>query len=222
MPEFSFAFSRMQMLELKHIAKLNIKDGARVYAGATQDWYTRKFQKRAGCGPTTCATLLWYLAQTRDGLGALCPYDARTRVGFSQLMEDVWNYVKPGRFGVNRTETFTEGIRRYAADRGVSLACDVMNIPAARRKPGIWALSAFLLHAVEQDRPVAFLNLSAGGVKGLQTWHWVPIIGVDPKTCMVRILDGGRRLDADFALWLRRTARGGGLVSASPINEKNG
>jgi len=210
------------MLELRQAAKLNIKDGTRVHAGATQDWYSRKFQRRAGCGPTTCATLLWYLAQTRDGLKTLCPYDARTRDGFAALMEEVWNYVKPGRFGVNNTHIFTEGICRYAAERGIKLTCDVINIPASRRKPGLRETVNFVVNSIERDLPVAFLNLSSGGVQGVQTWHWVPIVGIDREIGIARILDGGRRLDINFAQWLQRTARGGGLVSAAPTRERNG
>jgi len=208
--------AQTKMIELKHIEKLNIQDGTRVCAGARQDWYAQKWRKRAGCGPVTCATLLWYMAQTCDGLCALCPYNARKREGFLELMNDVWHYATPGRFGLRSTAAFVKGIRQYAADRGISLACDVMDVPTSRRKPQLREAVDFIADSISRDRPVAFLNLSAGFVAGLQNWHWVPIVGIDPKDFSVRVLDGGDCVDADFALWLRRTARGGGLVAVAP------
>jgi hypothetical protein len=73
-------------------------DGGRYYGGS-QEWYDTFINKRAGCGPVTCCHIMMYLAKSRQGLLSLAHCDCQTKQGFLGLMEDVWNYVTPGRMG---------------------------------------------------------------------------------------------------------------------------
>jgi hypothetical protein len=70
---------------------------------------------------------------------------------------------------------------------------------------------------LDNDVPVAFLNLCNGEEKNLDKWHWVTIISIefddDKCSSAVEILDEGMVKKIDIPLWYRTTTLGGGLVS---------
>ena len=82
----------------------------------------------AGCGPTSCSKIMWYLSQTKEQYKGLCTYDGTTYEGFLKLMEDIWSYVTPGLMGVNKLELFEEGAMRYGKDKGYDLSCKSFRI----------------------------------------------------------------------------------------------
>lgn len=193
---------------------LHICDPAPGY-GADQEWYGTEWQRKSGCGPTSCAHLLWYLSRTRLGCGALCPYDGFNRAGFVRLMEDVWQYITPGRMGVNSTSIFTRGAVRYAQDRGLHLHCRVLNIPLLQGdRPEFTQVAEFLECAFEDDLPVAFLNLSNGTLTNLENWHWVTLVAASGGKAMM--YDACERTEIDLETWLRTTRLGGGFVALEP------
>jgi hypothetical protein len=200
---------------IRQAALLKIKgEGGDEKYGGMQLWYTTEWQRRAGCGPTTAALLLWYLAQTRADCQALCGYPAGVQKGFLWLMEEVWQYVTPGMRGLNKTSMMAEGAVSYAAARGVALECGVFDIPEILcKRPGLEALSDFISQSVESDSPVGFLNLSNGRLTNLDNWHWVTIVGYDRGSHTALMYDQGRRVEIDLELWLRTTLFGGGFVS---------
>jgi hypothetical protein len=83
------------------------------------------------------------------------------------------------------------------------------------------------MEALKNDAPVAFLNLHAGDVEELDTWHWVTIIGVDEElgdlgghgagtaSFKARFYDHGQCREADVGRWLATTKTGGGFVFIS-------
>ena len=76
-------------------------------------------------------------------------------------------------------------------------------------------LSICFRTALAADSPVAFLNLSHGLVKELDSWHWVTIVGLEQHgdgLMQTTILDGGREYAVDFRLWFQSTRAGGGLI----------
>lgn len=187
--------------------------GGAVTRGADQDWFPDLWQQRAGCGPTAAAVILSYLARTRPELAPLYPEGAMDRASFTGLMCRVWEHVTPVSHGLNRPEQMAEGMASFAAARGITLAPALFAFPAARTKrPPYEQAEAFLCRALEQDCPVAFLNLHNGKVKELDWWHWVTIIALEGGQAV--ILDSGKELRIDFRLWYATTKRRGGLVSA--------
>ena len=74
------------------------------YRGGDQEWYHDLWQRRAGCGPTTAAALLSYLAQAHPVLAPMAPGEAHTQAGFLAYMEAVWPYVTPGSRGLDDPE----------------------------------------------------------------------------------------------------------------------
>jgi hypothetical protein len=188
------------------------------YYGGDQEWFgsDKEYRKEAACGATTCANVLGYLAQTREDLAGLAPYDLHSKYGFLTFMKAVYPFVRPGFIGIMPAD-FTRGAREYSAERGVGFEYDLLTVPAASTKrPKGDVMYRFLNAALEDDLPVAFLSLSGGRVKNLDNYHWVTLIGLNDKTGVCRIVDNGRLLDVDLKKWLRRSVLGGAFVVVTP------
>ena len=190
--------------------------GGKTYRGANQEWYPTEWQQRAGCGPTTAAMLLAYLAATRPELRELYPSGRMDKESFTAFMEEVWQFVTPGRRGLNSNHLFVSGVTDFARERGIDLPVRELDIPRLRiARPSYDQCAAFLRTGLNADCPVAFLNFSRGRVANLDSWHWVPILSLEERSngqALCVILDGGRERIIDFRLWYQTSRGGGGLV----------
>ncbi len=195
---------------------LGVIDGDKTWQGGDQEWFAEEWQRKAGCGPTTGAHLISYLAQTRHELQALYPSCSWEKADFVTLMEQVWGHITPGRHGVNTLHLFTKGMASFAGERGLDLPIRDLDIPRFKiARPTVDQCAAFLRSGLEQDCPVAWLNLHNGGVPGLDSWHWVTVVGLEEHSSgpiLCTFLDGGKTVTADFRLWFQGTKAGGGLV----------
>jgi hypothetical protein len=207
------------MTTISNIDAFLIKDASeRSYYGGDQEWFgsRKEYRKEAACGATTCANILGYLAQTHAELAALAPYDLHSKDGFLAFMKAVYPYVRPGLIGIMPAD-FTRGATKYSERLGIALKYDTLTVPAASSKrPGADAMFSFLHAAIADDLPVAFLNLSSGRVKNLDSYHWVTLIGIDAEKDACRIVDNGRLLDVELKKWLRRSTLGGAFVAVEP------
>lgn len=195
------------------------------YRGGNQEWYQDVWQRRAGCGPTTAATLLAYLSETSSALLPLAPAERGTQGGFLQYMEDVWSYVTPGAKGLDKPESLVVGCRSFALSRGCRLQGEVLKVPARwEDRPSLVRCRDFIAQALDSDRPIAFLNYSNGALQNLDSWHWVPLISValgeappeGDEVLLCTVLDEGEERIIDLALWLETTLLGGALVDLYP------
>ena len=203
---------QLYTLKLTEALLIRDEDGNTTFGG-DQNWYSAKWHKQAGCGPTNGAHLISYLSQTRGKYSILTLHDCRSKTGFTALMEDVWHYMTPGIRGVNKTKFFNKSLCAYANDRGVSLSCRLLEIPMIRKKrPSCEEMLNFITQALSDDLPVAFLNLHNGGVINLESYHWVIIVAMDLKTNQVIIYDHGKKFEIDLKLWLSQTKAGGGFA----------
>jgi len=194
-----------------------------VFYGADQEWFNRVWQRIAGCGPTAAASLLWYLACTRPECAGLAPEapavsrDASKEASKKAMlahMETVWQYVKPGIYGVNRTNIFRDGVLRFGADRGIPLAVEVLDVPPGiENRPDRGKTAAFLTEALTKDLPPAFLNLAKGKENRLENWHWVTMTAFCSETMTGWCYDQGAHREFDMALWLETSSQGGGFVT---------
>ena len=188
--------------------------------GANQMWYSGMWKRRAGCGPTVCSHLMWYLSQTRPNCKNLCLHNGSTRLGFACLMEDIWRYVTPGMRGLNSTSAFMDGAVLYGKERNVMLGCRVLNIsPSKNERPPYAAVFHFVLSALLSNLPVAFLNLSNGVLQNLDNWHWVTLVGVDDDKKTAFMYDQGRAAEIRLEDWLETTTLGGGFVVLEPFDK---
>lgn len=184
--------------------------------GGDQEWYDDEWRKRAGCGPTCAANVTAYLALTRPALRALYAGEDMRREMFRAHMEDVYRFVTPGNMGLNRLEMFTDGIGEFARSRGLSLRAHVFEAHGNmfRGRPQVRELAEFVCAGLAADCPVAFLNLTNGRVKNLQSWHWVTITGADIDDARLTACasDEGREIRFDLRLWYLSTRMRGGFV----------
>lgn len=194
--------------------------------GCNQDWYDEHWQRQAGCGPCTSATLLLYLARTRPELAPLYPLPAADRIHFRHFMNQIWTFVTPGRMGVNEASMLVDGVTRFAATREKVLSNSVFLIPGltCNRHPFDQFIS-FILTGLNTDSPVAFLNLSNGRLTNLDSWHWVTISALflnDQAEHMAEISDSGDRKYINLTLWYQSTRLGGAAVYFSPADPVSG
>lgn len=204
----------IKKIKLSNTELYKIKDGNTIYNGPNQSWYPKRFQRLAGCGPTSCSNIIWYLSQTQEKYKELCPYDGTTFEGFLKLMEDVWRYVTPGFMGVNKLEMFENGAIRYGKEKGFTLSCKLLEIPGRKNISELEIDKAFnfIEDALKEDLPVAFLNLHNGQLVNLESWHWVTIYELDREKGRVSILDQSSLKEIDLKLWLNTSNKGGGFV----------
>ena len=186
--------------------------GSGVLFGCDQDWFRGFWQRKAGCGPCTGANLILYLS--RSGRLSL-PMEITDRASFLVLMERSWEYLTPGMMGLNSPFLMQRGLDAYLESLGSPLRSRVLEVPAQEAlRPSPAQAEAFIRQGLEAGSPVAFLNLSNGDIPGLESWHWVTVIGVSGtgEDAALDIYDNGKQLSVSLPRWLRATKRGGGFV----------
>lgn len=205
---------------LKHPEWLQIKDGDILSYGYTQEWFHTDWQRLAGCGPTTAAQMLQYI-YFKEGLDDPEVYKDRDSV--LPRMEEVWKYVTPRTGGgLYKTRWMAEGLTKYSEEKGWAYTVNMLRVyPFAVMRPKKEEVVQFLKAAMEEDVPVAFLNRHRGEEEGLDTWHWVPIVGCDWKEDPIVYVYDDRKI-REFRLyrWLERTIFGGGFVYLAKSKEK--
>lgn len=189
------------------------------YYGGNQEWYRTAWQRYTGCGPTVAATIFHYMHQDMhraDETHAAPIPMCRER--FTQLMEEVWEYVTPTRQGIPSTAFFGTSALSYIRAKELPFGKhDILDCTTSQGDTSLADIVGFLRTTLGENRPVAFLNLCNGSEPRLDKWHWVTVtsLSCDPAaTCAtIRLLDEGKVKEADIALWHRTTTCGGGFVA---------
>ena len=193
---------------LQHPEIFEIMDSKtnRLFYGCDQDWYTTKWQQLSGCGPTVATNMVIYILKKRYS----------TRLEYVELMRDVRKSVTPTIGGVNRTSIYYRGLARCFSNNNYPMEYHYLNVPKKDHRPSFNQITEFINNALEQDRPIAFLNLHNGKVTNLEAWHWTLIIeshlDIENGHTMVIILDNGEKKTIDLKLWYDSTANDGGFV----------
>ena len=205
---------RIKVISILQPENLHIYEARGISWGANQIWYKDAWQRKSGCGPTTCANLICYLAKTQKNLHGLWGQEINDKTNMLGLMEELWRYITPTKgLGVNKTSIFAEGAAQFAKDKGRLLTPNILDIPpAVEKRPGQDKVRAFLSNAFSNNLPVAFLNLDNGKVKNLEYWHWVTLISLNENQLTTYMVDQGHKSEIDLELWLSTTKGGGGFV----------
>ena len=187
----------------------------KTYYGYYQECYTTEWQRLSGCGPSAASNIIFYLNHTR--FTYTLGQSFNNIENCLSLMEEIWEYVTPTAKGIPTTKMFYEDVLSYAKSKGLNIeyfVCDLSEDKNSRYE--LTEVLKFLESALLKDVPIAFLNLSNGQVKNLDSWHWVTIIsleyGEDGTNVFVNILDEGMIKKIDFGLWYNTTTLGGGFV----------
>jgi len=201
--------------ELCHLENIHVVDhSGQEYFGCDQNWFSSEWQQMSGCGPSTASTLLFYLQKSgRIDL----PVHGLERKDCMLLMETVWSHVTPTQDGIYLIEQFCSGIQSFARSHGFSLDCQSLGIPeSTESRPDLADAVDFIARGLDQDCPIAFLNLSKGAVINLEEWHWVTIVAIETDDkrdqVFVTIFDGDKSDTIDFKRWYQTTIDGGALI----------
>ena len=191
------------------------EDSCNVYYGCNQEWYTKKWQRMAGCGPTTAANIVIYKNKSIH----------ESKSCAMNIMNEMWSYVTPTLKGVNTTKIFYEGFMAYAKSKGINASFEVLDISKKEStRPSFEKLIDFVERTLDRDIPLAFLNLCNGDEKFLDKWHWVTLISLDYDAekgiASAEILDEGMIKTINLNLWYNTTTLGGGFVSLSFDDKK--
>ena len=188
--------------------------------GCNQDWYRIEWRRRAGCGPVAATNILVYLRKKFDIKDI--PYQNSDVEEALVAMNDVFLYVRPRRRGLHTVRKFVKGMCKFGRRYGVSFWYQFINVPPqVEMRPDLDAVARFIEDALNNDVPVAFLNLDAGDVEEqLQSWHWVTVVGMSKnaisgsggQNIVLRYFDQSKSIEVDLGKWLGTTVRGGGFA----------
>ncbi len=150
-----------------------------LFYGGDQSWYPRATQVDGGCGPTTAANILTYLASTVPGLERLYTGNLNelNKDEFAEFMEDVYEIVTPFEIpilsskkdkdpknykskitptlGVKSIKDFIDGMESYA------FLGKLLKIKAVEfnQKPTLENYVDYIRTGLSENKPVALLNL---------------------------------------------------------------
>lgn len=187
----------------------------KTYYGCDQEWYSKKWQRLSGCGPTVATNIIFYLFHKEDAFSFDNSFSSKAQ--WISLMEEIWQYVTPTIRGIPNTKLFYNGMVKYSEAKGIKIVYNYCDIPKDRNcRPAFQDVLNFIERGLEKDTPIAFLNLCNGDEKKLDEWHWVTIVDLeyaeDGSSAFVSILDAGLILKVDLVLWYETTKQGGGFV----------
>jgi hypothetical protein len=202
-------------ISLSHRNFLTLHDDqGHTFLGADQEWFPLLWQRKAGCGPTVASTLVLYLSHQNPSLGLRRIEDKQ---GMTALMEEVWTHVTPGIMGLHLVSQFTKGLSSFFAAHQLAIPMSSLALPKDRTKrPSLKQVVSYITTALEADQPVAFLNLSAGSLENLDSWHWVTVVSLIQETegspVMIEVFDGGRSWNLNLSAWYESTTRSAGFA----------
>jgi len=195
-----------------------IDDSGKVSYGCNQKWYGKVRQRMSGCGPTAATNLMLYLFKAKI---INLPFEVENKYDCTMFMEDVWRYVTPGARGTNRLDMFYNGLDKFNRIYRNDLRHFYLDIPEKKSdRPDVADMVRFIADGLNNECPVAFLNLSNGKVENLDRWHWVIIVEIetdkDNSYVSAKIYDGPYCEIIDLKLWLETTTLDGGFVYFKP------
>ena len=175
------------------------------FDGLNQEWFKTKWNRMSGCGPTIATQLILVLLG-RTQLELIQAKDA---------MELVRKFVKPTFGGIYNTKLLVDGMYKYLDNQNLQANIVAMDVLIEQRSAIQWSsIVEFIQSGLQQQVPVAFLNLSNGNQKQLESWHWTLITNMETskQATTVTILDNTKWLEIDLYQWYQSTTKNGGFV----------
>lgn len=168
-----------------------------LYYGGNQDWYNSYFKRLAGCGPTTAATIIMYEEKK-----------AYNKQEFINLMNTFWKYITPGMMGVDSVDKYKMGFDKFINATKLSYSSKILNL----NNTNLGEVKNYLIDAITNDHPVAFLNLNHGSEKNIDSWHWSTIVGINTDTLDIDICDEGYIKTINIGSWYESTKGNGSFI----------
>ena len=198
----------MIMMEIRNLKWLEMISGDEVLYGLDQKWYGQRFRKNAGCAPVTAATLLLYMNKRESGP---LRYDNTDMENAALILDDVWEFVRPGLMGLYNIKKFVKGIHNLCGHYGVNWECRYMK---SNKNTLTSEAAEFIKSGIGSDCPVAFLNLHEGAITEFEGWHWFVLTGIrsEEGIYIASGIDGGKQMEFNLTKWMKSTRFGGGFV----------
>jgi len=206
----------LMLFSIKHPEAFIIKSitGIKSYGG-NQSWFPKYWARKAGCGATSAANIMAYLAETRAEFAKLYEQKSKSKEDYIRHMEVLFDYVKPGPMGVNHVDKYIKGVNQYVKSKGLYLKTNLLSVDKETKDNRTKKeLAEFSQKAMELDAPIAFLTLSRGSELRLQDWHWITITSVQIEENHIWAIasDEGMERKFDLLLWYLTTGMHGGLI----------
>ncbi len=198
-------------ISLKNNCFVNIVDEyGNSYYGGNQAWFEQSAARASACGTVCAANICAYMSKTQPKYYNLYKYDSNySKDYYLRHMNEVYNYISPIvlfklpkffrdkkilgfylkedlNFGIPSVGYFSKEFKKFARTRGVMLRKKVFKRGWSRAKA-----RGFIREALENDKPVALLNLFNSKLKRIETiscsgerfygsydQHWVTITGM--------------------------------------------
>ncbi len=175
---------------------ITIDDGGDGVIAGDQKWFRKLSHSISGCGPTTAALILVYMASVfPDKCRALYPYELPAKKDdFTAFMGAVREYVKPGLQGLTDAKFFASSTVEFAKSMGVGITGITVS-------PGysVGVAFGYIKKALEEGYLPALLILR-NPAKELDyfTWHWMAITGCDDEKKTIFIATNGEEHELAF------------------------
>lgn len=201
-------------MEILHKDWLEIRTNRGLMFGYDQDWYSTVYKRKRGCGPTTATMLFTYIMQ-RQGLDL--PFGMVTLDSIKKTLELVWDYVTPTPMGLYSLDSYCKGMEKLFKNFNLDYKCRGLNISFfSSQRPSLQDTVGFIKTGLQQDSPVAFLNLDRGKELSLEGWHWITIVALDYQVEVGKYIatcyDDGSIVKFDLQLWLKTNSKGGAFA----------
>jgi hypothetical protein len=176
------------------------EDGARHF-GADQHWYTNKLHGLSGCGPTTAALIMMYMAAKHPCCSALYQYGyPAEKNDFIAHMDSVRQYVRPGAMGLTDAGYFASSTAEFAKPKGVQLNSKVLPRDAHHAE----AFSE-IKEAIDKGLMPALLILRNPSQELDDfTWHWMAVTGYEDEKGSVFVSTYAKEFELQFyRVWVQ-------------------
>lgn len=182
---------------------IRIADGKTEYYGADQEWLRTGWERLSGCGPTTAALMMMYMAAAFPACcAALYPYALPAcRDEFAAYMQEVREYVKPGMMGLTDPKEFARDALEFAETRGGGFIAQQI-----RSQFSAGVAFGFFKQALRHGYLPALLILRnpSPELKDF-TWHWMAVTGCDDETRTLTVSSYGQKFEIAFdRAWIQK------------------
>ena len=171
-----------------------IEENGTVFFGGDQEWYSREWQRWAGCASVTGANMAAYYEALLDGREARF-----NKADYLVRMQEMYRYMTPGIHGFPDPEKFVARFIRYEADHGLVCSGSIFHGWTD------WHQAAeHVRNTLQAGHPLALLVLRhTESTFEENTWHWMTITGYNSLRDTFEISNCGEKEEYDAALIFR-------------------
>ncbi|MDF2951966.1 MAG: hypothetical protein K0S18_1549 [Anaerocolumna sp.] len=147
--------------------------------GGNQDWFSGKWQQKAGCGSTSGANLAAYYAANIPAMKHIYKgnLDNFNQAEFLEAMNEMYRYMTPGPFGFPYVKKFADQFVIFCKERGITITPHILEKYKTKEEA-----FDFVKKYIDNQIPIALLILFHRAPELREdNWHWVTISGYEQE-----------------------------------------